>query len=342
MLVDGGLLEIRANLNIRFPVGVLGRGVTGSRVIQYLKDVDQSFSWRASTKRRHKTGNRFELKSSSDTGIRFSDFDQCGVVVLASPPPHELLAKFFIERGVSVVSLSDDLEDTIRLLDLDDVARQSKTTLAVGMAASPGLTGLLVGHLACDFDLIDEAHIALHGTGGPSCAHQHHKALSGWSIGWHDRAWLTRPAGSGRELCWFPDPIGGRDCYRAEMPDPVLIRHAMPHLQRISARLSATRRDRLTSRLPMLIPPHAEGGLGGIRVEVRGWKGGSRSVDVVGVVGRVGQVAGVIAGAVSHEIATCGITESGVITLGSPSVPNERLLSAVQRSGIHLQKLLEN
>ena len=25
--------------------------------------------------------------------------------------------------------------------------------------------------------------------------------------------------GTGRELCWFPDPIGGRDCYRAALAD---------------------------------------------------------------------------------------------------------------------------
>ena len=38
----------------------------------------------------------------------------------------------------------------------------------------------------------------------------------------------------------------------------------------ISARRSARRRDRFTARLPMLSPPHQEGGIGALRVEVRG------------------------------------------------------------------------
>ena len=76
------------------------------------------------------------------------------------------------------------------------------------------------------------------------------------------------PGGSGRELCWFPDPIGARDCYRAAHADPVLLHFAFPEVERITAKVSATRRDRLTARLPMLRPPHVGGNIGTVRVEV--------------------------------------------------------------------------
>src|SRR3546814_6619520 len=76
-------------------------------------------------------------------------------------------------------------------------------------------------------------------------------------------------AGSGRELCWFPDPIGAEDCYRAELPDAVLLVPHFPLVDRVTARLSATRRDRITAHLPMLRKPHPEGLVGAVRVEVR-------------------------------------------------------------------------
>ena len=219
---------------------------------------------------------------------------------------------------------------------------RSRVTLVVGAAASPGLSALLVCHAQAHFDSIDEIHVALHGTGGPNCAHQHHDALSGQSIGWHEGDWLRRPAGSGRELCWFPEPVGAYDCYRAEMSDPILLKRAMPKLQRITARMSATRRDRFTARLPMMAPPHAEGGMGSVRVEVRGWRSGMRAVEIIGVAERLAQIAGIVAGTVAHEIATGGIAEHGVVTLGSPTIPNERLLTVIQRSGIQLHEFVGN
>ena len=92
---------------------------------------------------------------------------------------------------------------------------------------------------------------------------------------WRDGRWQSEPAGSGRELCWFPDPIGGLDCYASSSAEPTLMVAAFPTARRITARLAATRRDKATTWLPMLRPPHPEGLLGGVRVEVRGWKDGA-------------------------------------------------------------------
>jgi hypothetical protein len=244
------------------------------------------------------------------------------------------VAKEFLGKGVSIVSTSDDIADCLNLLSLSELATENKATLIIGAASSPGMSGLLVRNLSKAFDSIDEVHIALHGTGGPACARQHHRALSGQSIGWHDGEWLRRPAGSGRELCWFPEPVGAYDCYRGELPDPLLIKRAFPELVRVTARVSATRRDRVFARLPMLIPPRAEGGMGGLRVEVRGTKNGERVVDVVGVAERVGQVAGVVSGCVARSISVSEISQPGAFVLGESSLPNEALLSRVMVSGV--------
>jgi len=96
-------------------------------------------------------------------------------------------------------------------------------------------------------------------------------------------------------LFWFPDPVGPRDCYRAALPDPVLLHHALPEVERITARMAATRRDRLTAPLPMLSPPHTEGGTGAIRVEVRGRRGDASDVAVLGATERPAVAAATVA-----------------------------------------------
>lgn len=317
-------------------IGIFGAGVVGSRVAESLSvesqtpivvfDSSQIVAQRlvrrlSETNSLIKSGSRSELHSTK-------------VVVVAGPLPHAPVAKEFLENGVSVVSTSDDIADCLNLLSLSDLATENNVTLIIGAASSPGMSGLLVRNLSKEFDSVDEVHIALHGTGGPACARQHHRALSGQSMGWHDGEWLRRPAGSGRELCWFPEPVGAYDCYRGELPDPLLIKRAFPELVRVTARVSATRRDRVFSRMPMLIPPRAEGGMGGLRVEVRGTKNDERVVDVVGVAERVGQVAGVVSGCVARSISIGEISQPGAFVLGELSLPNEVLLSRVLACGV--------
>ena len=176
----------------------------------------------------------------------------------------------------------------------------------------------------------DELHIAVHGTAGPACAREHHQALQGWAVGWHDDEWIERsPAGSGRELCWFPEPVGARDCYRGELPDPLLLHRSFPDIGRISARVSATRRDRFTARLPMLSPPHREGGIGALRVEARGHdERGARVTLVQGVAELIGTTAAAVAASFVDVIADGGLGP-GVVTAGDESLPTATLLRAV-------------
>ena len=187
-------------------IGVIGTGVTGSRVVEHLvatsslpillHDQDLYLAQRlAAVHQSH---------SAQVSVVDFETVAMASVVVLACGSPHAPLAQKLIGRGASVVSLSDDVSDVMNLLKMHDVVLAKNKTLVVGAAASPGMTGLLLSSLQSNFDTIDEAHVALHGTGGPNCAVQHHRALAGQSIGWHDGEWLRRPGGSGRELCWFP------------------------------------------------------------------------------------------------------------------------------------------
>lgn len=217
--------------------------------------------------------------------------------------PHAPLAATLMRRQVPVVSVADDPDDVRALLDLDAEATERGVVVAVGAGFSPGLTCLLAAHAASALDRVDEIHLARAGTGGPACAQRHHRALGGVALDWRSGGWVRRSAGSGRELCWFPDPIGGRDCYRAGLPEPLLLVRAFPTAERITARLAANRRDRLTARLPMLRPPHADGGPGGVRVELRGEQGGASTTVVYGAMEVPSMAAGAVAAAAARTVA---------------------------------------
>lgn len=314
-------------------VAIVGVGVVGSRVARQLTasgisvlvhDVRRDMQTMVA-----KTLRAQELVEIADLRVETTP-----VVVIATRSSQAAMAKLLLELGHHVVSTSDDVHDTHELLALDEVARMMGRALVIGATASPGLSGLLVAELATRVDAIDEIHVAFHGTGGPECARQHHRALAGDAVGWHDGEWINRPSGSGRELLWFPEPIGGKDCYRAELPDPVLLHAVYPDVARISARLSANRRDRLTARLPMLAPPHAEGGIGGVRVEIRGSLNGERCTEVAGAAERTGIIAGAVAATMSQELLNKNCRLVGAVVLGDPALDNRLLLDAVISRGV--------
>ena len=265
---------------------MIGMGAVGGRVVEALagdRDVEcvtvlhrnpsrvapRLAGWRDRVQvRRGSPGDRLDVVAD--------------VTVIAEPAAVRRAALGALDAGSHVVCPVDDPIDVRHLLELDEKARNAGRVVAVGTAMAPGLSCLLVARLARSFESVEEIHVASLGTGGPACARRHHAALAGIAVDWLDGTWRRRAGGSGRELVWFPEPVGGADCYRAALADPLLLAPAFPGARRITARLQATRRDRLTSWLPMLRPPHPEGLVGAVRVEMRGWIDGRPETRIVG------------------------------------------------------------
>lgn len=277
---------------------LLGAGAVGARAARQLveaDDVDELVIADPDDARRQavvtSTGDK-----AIDGGADGSASGPVDGVLLASPNgEHVAAARAHMEQGRSVVSCADGIHDVQGLLELGPEATERGVTIVAGAGFSPGLTCVLARHAAATFETVDEIHVARSGTGGPACAHAHHAALTGTALDWRDGGWQRRSAGSGRELCWFPDPIGAEDCYRAELPDALLLVPSFPGVERVTARLSATRRDRITAHLPMLRKPHPEGLVGAARVEVRGRRDGAQDVLVLGVLDRPAVAAGAVA-----------------------------------------------
>ncbi len=279
-------------------IAVCGLGAVGARAARQLastSDVDQVVL-------RDPRQDRLREVAASLGDVAVADPPsvtgppEADAVVLALPPrEHAAAAAELVARGTPVVSTSDAVGDVEALLDLGPQAEARGINVVVGAAFAPGLTCLLTRHAADAFDDVGEVHVARLGTGGPACAHQHHRALRGLAVDWRDGGWQRRRAGSGRELCWFPDPVGAADCYRARLPDAVLLVNALGEIERVTARMAATRRDRLTSRWPMLRRPHPEGTVGAVRTEVRGRRDGAWETLVYGAYDRPGVAAGAVA-----------------------------------------------
>lgn len=279
-------------------VAVVGVGAVGARTArQLVSTTDMGRVVLRDLDDRRVDGAARSLGSQAVADLPpYTDLPDVDVVVLATPAgTHVDLALRLLERNVSVVSVSDSVDDVRGLLDLDAEARERGRSVIVGAGFSPGLSCVLARHAASVFERVDEVHVAMTGTGGPECARQHHRALAGHAVDWRDGGWVSRRGGSGRELCWFPDPVGAQDCYRAARPEALLLASAFDGVARVTARMGATRRDRLTARLPMLRKPHPEGGPGAVRVEVRGRQGEGREVRVLGAMDRPAVAAGAVA-----------------------------------------------
>lgn len=299
-------------------VHLLGKGIVAGRVARMLYD---------------RPILNIDTRRPSFRGVHPGD-----VVVLAHGGEHAHPAAAALDRGAHVVAVGDGVDDTRAQIALGTLAAEQGSTIVVGAAMAPGLAGLFARYLAAGLSGVDEIHVAMHGTAGPACARAHHTSLRRPALGWHDGHWVEHLGGSGRELCWFPEPIGALDCYRAAHAAPVLLQRAFPEVQRVSMRRSATRRDRFTAVLPMLRAPHREGGIGALRVEVRGDdRSGGRACLVAGVAELVGTAAGACAAAFAAELLAGGLPP-GLVVPGADGLPTLRLLHRVEAFGVRLQE----
>jgi hypothetical protein len=239
-----------------------------------------------------------------------------------------------LRAGSHVVSISDEPGEVGELLDLDEEARERGRSVVAGAGFVPGLSCLLSRVAADRFDSVDTIGIYSAGTGGPACARQHHRALKRDGYDWRDGDWHLRRGGSGRDLAWFPEPFGASDCYRAALASPLLLQRQFPEALRISARMAATRRDRLTSWLPMLRPPHQDGGPGAIRLEVRGRADGAVETTILGVLDHP-SVAGATVAALAAIAAGVGRAPGGAAGLAArPHPPG--FLSELRARGVRV------
>lgn len=315
---------------------VIGMGAVGRRVAQALA-TDPAFT---SVVVLHREPKRVAAQVESLNGpleLRQGapgDPIDADVTIVTAPSGVRRAVATALDQGSHAVCAVDDPADIGSLFDLDHLARSRQRTVAVGTTMAPGLSCVLAARLRSDFDRVEEIHVASLGTGGPACARRHHAALTGTAVDWVDGEWRRRPGGSGRELVWFPEPVGGADCYRAALSDPLLLVPAFPGCRRITSRLEATRRDRVTSWLPMMRSPHPEGLVGALRVEMRGWVGERAETRILGASTAPAVVAASVTTTTVRWIAAGRLAGAGVGGLASLVAEPGAFLKEVSMAGV--------
>jgi hypothetical protein len=296
-------------------IAVFGAGIVGVRATRELltPSPDGSRAVSEVTLVSRRPDRLEQLVSSFGSSVRLVSAEQtdpavdADVVIVARAADEQLgVAERALRSGAHVVTTCDAPDPVEALLALDHLARSVGRALVIGAAMSPGLSCLLVRHAAGLLDEVDEVHVAREGAGGPACARQRLRALRGTATEWRDGAWVRRGGFSGRELCWFPDPIGAHDCYRAELAEPLLLVDAFPSLDRATARLAASRLDRTLVPVPVLVGPPVEGKPGAVRVEVRGRRGRGRESVVYGALDRPSVASGATAAVAALAVAGDG------------------------------------
>ncbi len=316
-------------------VAVVGTGAVGLRAARQLHETEGVERVVVVSR---KAARAAEISAQLGDGAVVGEWPGVGrevdAVVLAVPDLLQAdMARVALGDSVHVISTAGSIEAVDGVSSLGARASAAGLTAVAGVAMSPGLSCLLAWRAARDFDVVDEVHVAKSGTGGPACARATHASLRGPAAIWFDGRWQSEPAGSGRELCWFPEPIGGLDCYATSSAEASLMVVAFPTARRVSARVAATRRDKATTWLPMLRPPHPEGLLGGVRVEVRGWQGGVANTLVMGAVDRPAVAAGTLA-ALTAVAALRGELEHGAGGLAVLAKDPGRLLADLADRGV--------
>jgi hypothetical protein len=239
------------------------------------------------------------------------------VAVAAEAGVERAVVERALERRVSVACSSDDPDGVRSLFDLDDVAREAGTAVAASCGLAPGLSDVLARHAADALEVATEVHVARAGWAGPECAGMLRRAHRGVALEWRDGAWVRERAGSGRQIVWFPDPVGGLDCRRAASAQAQLLVGALPRLSRASMRVAHGQLEGHLRRRPR--QADSEGDWGAAWVEVRGRRGRAEEVLVYGVVDRMAFAAGTVLGVATAWLAgleETAVTEVGVHGLG--------------------------
>lgn len=320
-------------------VGIIGAGAVGSRVARQLLvgDPNARVVMTDSDEERLRSSLGSLGTRATPGGADMSGEGLHLLVVAAPCGNHVEPIVSALNSGLSAISTSDRPDEVAKLLALDSLAKQRGALVLAGVGFTPGMSCVLAAYGAARFDRVDEIHVARVGTGGPACARQHHRALKGAARDWRDGEWVRRPGGSGRELVWFPDPVGGADCYRGALPDSLLLQRCFPSCDRITARVAATRQDRFTSWLPMLSPPHPEGGVGALRVELRGRIDTRREIQVFGAVERPAIGAAAVVAAAASWLGESPVQLTGAMGLAG-SVDPRSFLREVAARGVTAQE----
>ena len=269
-------------------IALIGAGAVGVRAARQLVDT-AGLDRLIVANRDHEQAQRLARAVGGDSVPVDRVLDEAlDAVALAVPGAFGTdLGRRAVERGIPLASCADDPASIAGLTSLGALAFDRGVSVAVGCGLSPGISDVLARHAADALDDPDEVQVARIGTAGPSCATSLRQAMRADAREWHDGGWQI-PHRQGSQLVWFPEPIGARECEVIE-GGISLVHSTVPEARDAAVRAEAP--PRWTPRWSRQRGPGSDD-FGGARIEVFGWRGGSRTSIVYGLIERPAVAAG--------------------------------------------------
>lgn len=176
-----------------------------------------------------------------DHGMLVDAIKTADVVLNASGPYYKLGLKVLeaaIEAGKDYVDYCDDVEPTLKMLELSDQAKEKGVTAIVGLGASPGYTNLLAMEGAAYLDQVDEVnmywHIAKSEPEGPAVLDHMFHIMDGEVIQYLDSESKKVQALSGvEEMVRMPGVDEELPTAFVGHPEPVTLPSYLPGVKRV-------------------------------------------------------------------------------------------------------------
>ena len=277
----------------------------------------------------------------------------CDVVLNCVGPNYKYelpIAEAAIQAKVSLVDLNDEYETTLKMLELDDRAREAGIAIILGLGASPGINNILARAGAEELDVVEEIHTAwiMSGSdpGGLALSYHLLYSLSGRALTYADGKLVeVQSFVDGKERLEFPKPIGAIDVFHIGHPEPITLSRCFngikyvddkasfnpPFINDLIVDLGRMVRNAdgpirvgdkwidamdfaasfLRSKCKSLRGVPKEGGL---RVEVKGIKANKKTRMIYSSAGRIGHGTGMSASIGAQMIADGRIKQTGVLT----------------------------
>jgi hypothetical protein len=258
------------------------------------------------------------------------------VVVLCTPDQTQVdLAAAAMASGAHVVATADSLQTRGQFSELDDLARQHGLSVVVGAAMSPALSTVLALHAATLFDPVLAVSVGLAGFWGKECR-ERRRLVRTDAIDIRAGEEIRYPKGSGREVLFFPDPLGGLECERDDFLDAVEIFGALT--RRENATSKGTPENMVDVSVRVVTTPvvrgHGHGrGVpaesGGLRVEVSGRTARTLSSVVYGLVGDPVDLSAIVSAVAARRLVR-GHGPTGVIGVHELGSPKELLADFIE------------
>lgn len=276
------------------------------------------------------------------------------------------VARAAIAAGTHYVSICDDYDAAEAVLGLDEEARNRGVTIVTGAGWTPGLTNLLALKGMQQLEETDEVHIAWAAAfagveGFASIPHTIH-AFTGSVPTYEDGTRKLVRAGSGKQVVYFPDPLGPVTVYHCGHPEPVTLPHFVPGLKTVTlrggvvegllnsvvmilARMNAMRDHRRRERVLKALRPLAAGltrvlwprvsPLAGAHVRLHGRHAGRQAEITMAVTGRMGELTGIPHAVITLMVGRGEVSRPGVIAPEAKGGPDpDRFLREVEARGL--------